>query len=1851
MVALLYLYVILSIVKSCISSEFWPGPQVTSMKNGKEIWTATIKGEKSTVTKDYRVNDLDPRPMLVYNCHNVPALCQTVKSYLGSRTSGTFHYDRWSLPKERKSKTRTAARRKSSCGGDDGVQWIDSKRADGSNRCPEPDKPGTWKYETDQSEHTVMWRKSDGTNISKNRLAKKVITPKEDGTGYDTTYVTMGAKLTCDEWPAASWIEGGAGSSIYCAPVAASCKIDKDNDKHVDSLQTEQDWQANGHSAIYTYIKPRFVATKIVKSQQTNSDQWTIWKFDFKYVNEVNGDAVWLEAGGKKRYCYGPNASNANSSPACKPIWNEDSDSDSSDDGSENLIELRGETGNVTALDRVIRIFSSKDLNLLSQLSSHGSYRHPQNLRNLSVQGRRVRKLFFIAWKVSPVRIQQVLAKFYVFFDRAKDYRKLRLQWQHAADFNIVTKFTRINGFLLRMVLWQYQFYIMIPEISFFMQVQDQGMQGTALQACQEQQGGLCVTMRAMHSSFLCSYALTIYGILLLFASGVSASEMQIENPHWRDLHIRRSLGSRSNGTLNSTLFEAERLVELAQEEARIRNEYLVQHVRKNKYEIKDFTASPMVSADLITGTGVNDTVARADALVTEYLAKNESRGGTLLERQATSYWMENMVQNGKSPYVTDSTYKAVVYFPTGTYLVSGTLIQYYFTQFIGNPLARPVIKAKSTFVGLGVISSDEYIVGGDGGEWYINQSNFYRQIRNIVIDITDAPQQAYVAAIYWQVAQATSLQNVKFIMSVVPGNNQQGIFMENGSGGFLSDLEFSGGSIGAYVGNQQFSVRNLKFSNHQTAAIHIHWDWGWTWKGVDISNCPIAILMSTPGASTEVGSAIFIDSKITNCPVGISVQLENETNKATLSIFSLSTSNVPAVVQNDKKEVLLSGSSGATVVKAWGIGRRYDTDSQDSKLGGTWQAGASYPRAPIISSMLLKDSANQQSGLFERSKPQYELIPASDFVNIKLSPYSAIGDGVHDDTAALNAALLAVSASNKILWIPAGVYLVSDTVFIPRGAKIVGQSWAQIIGAGVKFEDIKKPYPVVQVGRVGDTGSVEIQDLLFTVRGKTAGAVILQWNIHESTQGSAAMWDTHIRVGGAKGSDLQATNCPKKTGSISTNCISAAVLVHITSKASAYFENTWFWVADHDLDIPAQTQIDVYVGRGVLIESTGPVWLYGTASEHCVLYQYQTVDASNIFMGMIQTESPYYQTAPNAPAPFSISSGFNSDPTFDDCKAGSKTCAVSWAKIVKTACSKSTQAAVPVGGTAVLGADNHINYCSVVMAWLGSSLGGSNNLNGVKHISPISATVIPFTATTVASTATFTIGPAGQPIVANVYMQPNDGNQNQPKGPGDDQCVCDLARLITSTCCGIGGGVSSPIEISPGVPIPKELILPVGFTPNQEVIGTDGQKHAPSQPFTEQVVVSAGTIFLFPFVIPPGLSLSNLYTPGADDSGDDYTMYIITTFWEGPHTVSCSYPCTVLFPPLVVTSTWTPRPFVTSKDGQTETVTIPVQTTQRIRISKTTIKSSDGSSPTKVIFPIPAPKPLCIKITLPILGTITFGLCPPKLDPFPPKIPDVTIIPVPPGKKPGPTMYKNVPSQDHKDEEKEEEDEDEGPEESTCSDSDPDSPFVDIPGDDSNGGSGSPVGAGTGSPTTATVVVTETAVETVHVPATSTILVPAPAPPVPIPSPAPAPAPDRPVPNPDTEEKHCFGSSSRQVDGNKLDNAYKDFCDYVDGTYLDATMMKSNHVSVKRSEFTYYILVPIQSKNNCAWIITKDNCKRIFKKVVGCKPYSASLLRVGGTVTDNCATYTLDPVQDIAGICIPIPIFIFMCLLDEIFG
>ncbi|KAJ8120637.1 hypothetical protein ONZ43_g2705 [Nemania bipapillata] len=749
----------------------------------------------------------------------------------------------------------------------------------------------------------------------------------------------------------------------------------------------------------------------------------------------------------------------------------------------------------------------------------------------------------------------------------------------------------------------------------------------------------------------------------------------------------------------NSTLEKARILVLNAQKEANLRNRERFQNPRSNTYYAKHSskTARGFQAADMAAMT-VNETVAAAAAMVAEadalhmkqtplpslpqevvdlrnkFSDQGPTQDGSHVKRASSTFWMENIQHNSRVPFggadndgyivfrnVKDygavgdgikddtaainkaikdqgrcgsncgsSTVKpAIVYFPSGTYLVSSPLIAYYNTQMIGNALNFPTIKAAASFVGLGVISSDVYTGGDDGKEeWYINQNNFLRQLRNFNIDVTSAAM-TDIAGLHWQVAQATSIQDVHFYMSPSTSKSHVGIFAENGSGGFMSDLFFYDGAVGIQCGNQQFTTQSFTFTGCRTA-IDMLWDWGWTWKYMLIHGAQKGI---TIGGDYRGGSLILLDSFIFDTPVGIDVTTpKGSTSSQSFSIVidNLRVTNVGTTVKHESAGVTLAGSA-SQVIESWMFGKVYD----QSNPKGKYQSG---PLAELHPKTEVLSGAN---GYFQRSKPQYSDIDSNTFINVRMATQ---GDGATDDTFGLSVLIHLASIIRRPLYIPFGSYIVTQTVKIPVGTQIVGECWAQIVAKGAFFEDVHNPAPMIKVGEYGDTGLIEIQDVMFTTQGPTAGLILMEWNVAESEQGSAAM--------------------------VNPNCIAGSMLLHMTESSSGYLENIWAWVSDHDMDSGvAQTQIDIYVARGILIESRGgPVWMYGTASEHCVLYQYHVYGAENVFMGMIQTESPYYLPTPQAPAPFEITlelEQFPGDPNFKECTGTNTHCAAAWGLMI----------------------------------------------------------------------------------------------------------------------------------------------------------------------------------------------------------------------------------------------------------------------------------------------------------------------------------------------------------------------------------------------------------------------------------------------------------------------------------------------------------------------------------------------------------------------------------------------------------
>ncbi|CAK7216489.1 hypothetical protein SBRCBS47491_002846 [Sporothrix bragantina] len=612
------------------------------------------------------------------------------------------------------------------------------------------------------------------------------------------------------------------------------------------------------------------------------------------------------------------------------------------------------------------------------------------------------------------------------------------------------------------------------------------------------------------------------------------------------------------------------------------------------------------------------------------------------------------------------TTTPAIVYFPAGTYLLSSSLLPAYMTQMIGDPNSPPTLKATANFQGMGLIDGDPYYTQDPN---WLSTNVFYRQIRNFVIDTTGIDATTLAYGIHWPTAQATSLQNVQFVMPTTTGVAHIGLFIESGSGGFMTDLTFTGGAIGASLGNQQFTMRNLAFDSCQTA-INQLWDWGWTYYGLSISNCALGINVTSGGSAAQtVGSITVFDSAFQSVPVGILSAFIPGTSQpetaGSIILENIVASQVPVMVQTNDGAVLTGSGAGTVTIAAWGQGHQY-VPNGPSPLQGAF-TGNTRPASLLGGGNSAADAAGVIGGYYARSKPQYANLRACHFFSARSA--GAKGDGVTDDTAALQRVINYATATGNVVFIDYGLYLVTDTLVIPPGARIVGETYPVIMAGGnSKFVSDSDPQPLLQVGAyAGQPGSVELSDFVLGTQGAQAGAILIQWNLDASgSSAPAGIWDVHTRIGGFAGSNLQSAQCiknPQQT-SVDTNCIGAFMSMHVVAEAaSLYAENVWLWTADHDLDDGANTQISVYTGRGLLLESAaGTVWLVGTGSEHHQLYQYQLASTRDVFMGQIQSETPYYQPNPPASAPFEANATY-SDPDFATlCAADTTgTCAMAW--------------------------------------------------------------------------------------------------------------------------------------------------------------------------------------------------------------------------------------------------------------------------------------------------------------------------------------------------------------------------------------------------------------------------------------------------------------------------------------------------------------------------------------------------------------------------------------------------------------
>ncbi|SDW81342.1 carbohydrate-binding protein [Paenibacillus sp. CF384] len=91
----------------------------------------------------------------------------------------------------------------------------------------------------------------------------------------------------------------------------------------------------------------------------------------------------------------------------------------------------------------------------------------------------------------------------------------------------------------------------------------------------------------------------------------------------------------------------------------------------------------------------------------------------------------------------------------------------------------------------------------------------------------------------------------------------------------------------------------------------------------------------------------------------------------------------------------------------------------------------------------LQKDSGNSLTwygvDLIDLETAAAPIAMPANYISVKSAPYNAVGNGIADDTAAIQSAVNAAASSGKNVWFPPGTYNQSDKIAVPSGVSLKG--------------------------------------------------------------------------------------------------------------------------------------------------------------------------------------------------------------------------------------------------------------------------------------------------------------------------------------------------------------------------------------------------------------------------------------------------------------------------------------------------------------------------------------------------------------------------------------------------------------------------------------------------------------------------------------------------------------------------------------------------------------------------------------------------------------------------------------------
>ena len=373
-------------------------------------------------------------------------------------------------------------------------------------------------------------------------------------------------------------------------------------------------------------------------------------------------------------------------------------------------------------------------------------------------------------------------------------------------------------------------------------------------------------------------------------------------------------------------------------------------------------------------------------------------------------------LQNAINQLKTDRNF-GILFIPEGSYLISKTIFIPASIRLIGYGKNRPVIILKKNAPGFQEQNPD------DKGKasymfWFTSSiaepgkeirdagaGTFYSALSNIDLKIEDGNPAA--------VALRTHFAQHSFIShcDIHIGSGKAGLF---DIGNMIEDVKFYGGEYGIYTTKAspgwQFMMLDTYFEGQRKAAIKTH-EAGFTIVRMIIRNVPSAILVDQ-----NYWEKIFMEDCRFENIAGPALKLSNEDNAhMQVNIRNLVCSNVPVLIHYPKLNSNTLAPSKIYNVKRFVYGLQMDDLDSVAQVRTIYETEAlkAIPAEPVSDIPKLPEMVS--------------------WVNLK--SFGAKGDGLTDDTKAIQAAI----DQYPNIYVPEGSYKVSETLRLKSFTVLIG--------------------------------------------------------------------------------------------------------------------------------------------------------------------------------------------------------------------------------------------------------------------------------------------------------------------------------------------------------------------------------------------------------------------------------------------------------------------------------------------------------------------------------------------------------------------------------------------------------------------------------------------------------------------------------------------------------------------------------------------------------------------------------------------------------------------------------------------